>query len=134
MTGEGAQTMAWTQEQKLAHLLALPWTIRLERTPEGDRLLRVAELPAAVGTGDTDAQLERDFWEALEATIRAYLHFGDTLPLPPDVTLPWEQPIEKAVVCQPTFQFVRDHSRLIDQPDTAGSERWDQRTREPVSA
>jgi len=128
MTGEGAYTMAWTQEQKLAHLLTLPWTIRLERTPEGDNLLRVAELPAAVGTGDSNEEIARDFWEALEATLRAYLHFGDELPLPPGVTLPWEHPVEKVVIVHTKFRFVRHQARLIDQPDTAGSagsERWE---------
>ncbi len=74
--------MAWTTEQKIAGALRLPWTVISETTPEGDRLLRVAELPAAVGTGESDDDLERDFWESFEATIAAYLESGDSLPRP----------------------------------------------------
>lgn len=83
--------MPWSQEQKVAHLLTLPWTVLPETSPEGDRLLRVRELPAAVGTGVTDEQLSRDFWDSLKATIESYLHFEDRIPLPPGVNrLPWD--------------------------------------------
>ena len=83
----------WPEEEKLRHLLALPWTIIPETTPEGDRLLRVQELPAAVGCGSTDEELEADFWDSLTATLSAYLHFGDPIPLPAGVTsLPWDSP------------------------------------------
>ena len=83
--------MSWSNEQKLAHLLSLPWTVVPDTSPEGDRLLRVQELPAAVGTGVSDEQLSRDFWESLRATLETYLHFEDGIPLPPGVDrLPWE--------------------------------------------
>jgi len=70
------------QEVELQRLLQLPWMVRAETTPEGDRLLRVVEIPSAVGLGDTDEARERDLWVSLEASLRAYLHFGDPVPLP----------------------------------------------------
>ena len=66
----------------LRRLLALPWTIVPETTPEGDRLLRVREIPSAVGHGATDAELERDLWDSLRESLLAYLHFGDAVPQP----------------------------------------------------
>lgn len=83
--------MAWTDEQKIDHLLRLPWTIVRDVTPEGDRLLRVRELSSVVGCGQTDVELDADFWDSLATTLRAYLHFHDTIPLPaPIKSLPWE--------------------------------------------
>jgi len=82
--------MPWTDEHKLAYLLKLPWTIVPEVTPEGDRLLRVKELPAVAGCGETEDALATDFWAALEAALRSYLHFGDPLPRPQGAVLPWE--------------------------------------------
>lgn len=76
----------------MRYLVRLPWTIVPEMTPEGDRLLRVRELPAATGHGETDVELEADFWESLTETLRCYIHFGDRPPLPASVaSLPWEQ-------------------------------------------
>lgn len=69
-------------EQQLDYLMCLPWTLVIETTPEGDRLLRVREIPSAVGCGTTDAELESDFWESLREALRAYLHFGDEVPQP----------------------------------------------------
>lgn len=37
--------MDWTTEEKLRHLLRLPWTFDRELTPEGDSVLRVREIP-----------------------------------------------------------------------------------------
>jgi hypothetical protein len=81
--------MSWTPEQKLESLLRLPWTIATERTPEGDRLLRVVEIPSAVGCGATPAEAESDLWESLRASLSAYLHFEDAIPLPRGTDLPW---------------------------------------------
>lgn len=69
-------------DTQLQRLLALPWTIVSEMTPEGDRILRVREIPSAIGTGGTDEEIERDLMESLEASLRAYLHFGDDVPVP----------------------------------------------------
>ena len=74
--------MEWTSEEKLEQLLRLPWTIGAETTEEGDQLLRVLEIPSAVGTGSTPGELESDLWDSLRESLRAYLHFGDTIPLP----------------------------------------------------
>jgi len=71
-----------THEARLEQLLRLPWTIVTETTPEGDRLLRVAEVPGAVGTGETEAQRVADLWEALRTALLAYMHFGDPVPVP----------------------------------------------------
>lgn len=85
--------MPWTTKQKIEAALRLPWTVVPETTPEGDRLLRVAELPAAVGCGATDNELADDFWESLEGTLLAYFEFGDPLPRPKEWrgSFPWEQ-------------------------------------------
>lgn len=81
--------MTWTTDQKLESLLRLPWTISSETTPEGDRLLRVAEIPSAVGSGTDDLEVESDLWESLRAFLAAYLHFDDEIPLPEGCDLPW---------------------------------------------
>ncbi len=83
--------MAWTEELKLTYLMRLPWTIVAEKTPEGDSLLRVRELPSVVGCGTSPEELEKDFWESFESALRAYLHFGDLIPLPAEIELPWAQ-------------------------------------------
>lgn len=69
---------------ELSRLLMLPWTILREKTPEGDVILRVKEIPSAVGSGHSDADRERDLWNSLTESLRAYLHFGDTVPVPSD--------------------------------------------------
>jgi hypothetical protein len=81
--------MAWTKEQQLEALLRLPWSIDRETTMEGDVVLRVREVPSAIGTGESDPAREEDLWESLRESLRAYLHFGDTPPLPPKARLPW---------------------------------------------
>lgn len=69
-------------DREIQRLLRLPWTITVETSPEGDRLLRVREIPSAVGCGATDAEAIADLWASLEASLRAYVHFGDAVPLP----------------------------------------------------
>lgn len=83
--------MTWTTEQKLDALLRVRWTLIPETTPEGDRLVRVAELPSVVGSGMTESELAADLWASLHAALEAYLHFGDPIPLPEGVSLPWER-------------------------------------------
>jgi predicted RNase H-like HicB family nuclease len=70
------------RSSQLEQLLRLPWTIVKEITPEGDHLLRVAEIPSAVGSGATSEEMEADLWESLRESLRAYLHFGDPIPMP----------------------------------------------------
>ena len=117
--------MAWTDERKLSHLFTLPWTIEPEVTPEGDRLLRVRELPAAVGHGETDEELVRDFWESFRATLACYLHFGDRIPLPEGVkALPWER-----APAEPESQTVIVQSPEEERPaprnaETAAGAEW----------
>ncbi len=85
--------MAWTREQKLSALLRLPWSIRSEHI-RGDAYWvgRVAEIPSAIGTGDSPAELERDLWDSFRASLEVYLDRGDPIPLPPGVSrLPWER-------------------------------------------
>lgn len=74
--------MTAAHDSELKHLLRLPWTIVKEVTPEGDHLLRVAEIPSAVGSGATSAELEADLWESLRESLRTYLHFHDPIPVP----------------------------------------------------
>jgi hypothetical protein len=82
--------MAWTHDEKLEHLLRLPWSLQAETTPEGDRLLRVVEIPSAVGCGASDEELEADLWESLRASLEAYLHFSDPIHVPGGASLPWD--------------------------------------------
>ena len=83
--------MPLTIEQKLDLLLALPWQRMREETPEGDRLLRVVGVPSAVGSGETLDQAESDLRDSLRESLRAYLHFGDVIPLPAGAALPWSE-------------------------------------------
>ena len=89
--------MPWTTEEKLAYLMRLPWTI--ETAPEDDyTVLRVKELPSVIATGKTGEELEADFWESLRATLEAYTHYDDPIPLPTEVTrLPWQRRSAAAV-------------------------------------
>ena len=87
--------MAWTEEQKVKHLVRLPWTVDVETGDEPNELIvSVREMPAAfgVGTADDKEGLARDFFDSLVATLRTYLHYGDAIPLPAgSEPLPWEQ-------------------------------------------
>ena len=78
-------------DPELQRLLRLPWTIVSEISPEGDRLLRVKEIPSAVGCGETEADAIADLWEALTESLRAHLHFGDPIPVPARVPAQWSQ-------------------------------------------
>ena len=69
-------------DSEIDRLLALPWTVVAETTPEGDRLLRVREIPSAIGHGESDEEITQDLRESLESSLRAYLHFGDPIPMP----------------------------------------------------
>lgn len=94
-------------EQDIQRLMHLPWTILREVTPEGDVLLRVKEIPSAVGSGDSDEERIEDLWESLSESLRALLHFGDPVPLPEGVNESWTripQPMPKQEV---GFYFVR---------------------------
>lgn len=84
-------TTYWNEERKLEYFLRLPWTLVTETTPEGDRLVRVRELPGAVASGETDEELEADLWDAIRAALRSYLHFGDRVPVPAGVVVPWDE-------------------------------------------
>lgn len=74
--------MTEAHDSQLEHLLRLPWTIVKEVTPEGDHLLRVAEIPSAVGSGTTSEDMEADLWESLRESLRAYIHYNDPIPVP----------------------------------------------------
>jgi hypothetical protein len=81
--------MTWTENQQIDYFLRLPWTVVAETTPEGDRVLRIAEIPGATGSGRTPIEMEEDLWESLRESLRAYLHFGDPVPLPSSAKAPW---------------------------------------------
>lgn len=118
--------MAWTAKQKLNYLLQQPWTIVTETTPEGDNLLRVQELPAAVGCGDDTASLEADFWESFVTTLEAYIAVDAIPPLPHGAhPVPWlEQQLsaDKIAATAPrVFRFVNGQTRS-DVPATTASQ------------
>lgn len=77
--------MSWTREQKIAALLRLPWTIRPDKdVDEGYFIARVAEIPSLIATGATPEELERDFWQSLQASLEVSLDYGD--PITPAVS------------------------------------------------
>jgi hypothetical protein len=85
--------MEWSPESKLKYLLGLSWTVTAEQDPdEGYTILRVAELPSAIATGDENdiPALTKDFWESLQATLESALEFGDPIPLPNGAIAPWD--------------------------------------------
>ena len=86
--------MSWTREQKIAALLRLPWTIRPDKdVDEGYLIARVAEIPSVIATGATPEELERDFWQSLQASLEVSLDYGDPITLPRSLrTLPWDAP------------------------------------------
>lgn len=77
------------RQMDIQRLLHLPWTIVKETTPEGDALLRVKEIPSAVGCGESDDERIKDLWESLTESLRAYVHFGDPVPMPSGVSDSW---------------------------------------------
>lgn len=121
--------MTWTTDQKLESLIRLPWTISSEISPEGDRLLRVAEIPSAVGSGADDLEAESDLWESLRASLAAYLHFDDPIPLPDGCVLPWSfdhRRSEERMVAL----IVRQRRDNLDEPldgadPTGGASDWE---------
>lgn len=115
--------MTWTTEQKVDYLLRQPWTIYAETTPEGDRLLRVKELPAAVGCGDDDDSLIADFWESLRATLEAYLAMGSSPPRPALApAYPWERPAVPVAAAQ-EVAFREGVQRVYSRSTTGSFQR-----------
>ncbi len=76
-------------EKDIQRLLHLPWTVAREEGPEGEVLLRVKEIPSAVGSGESDEERIADLWESLSESLRALLHFRDPIPLPEGVGQQW---------------------------------------------
>jgi len=73
-------------------------------TEDGNWVMRVGELPAALATGATPEELEPAFWESLRETLSVFLEHGDPIPLPPLVSrYPW-QPRENVRVVQGQIQ------------------------------
>lgn len=81
--------MAWTEEQKVEALLRLPWTVSVEKSPEGDLVAYVREIPGVIATGRTMKALGIDLWASLKATLQCFVEFNDEIPLPPSSGLPW---------------------------------------------
>jgi hypothetical protein len=105
--------MKWTDEIKISYMLRMPWTI-VPSTEDGERVLRVREIPSVIATGVADEELDRELFDALRASLRAYLHFGDPLPRPPGVKLfPWEDPEPTAVPTRLVFR-----GRLTQENET----------------
>lgn len=92
-------------ERDIQRLLRLPWTITRDVTPEGDVLLRVKEIPSAVGSGDSDEERIADLWESLSESLRAYLHFGDSVPVPVGVQDLWTHISAQSAEQPPRFFF-----------------------------
>ena len=114
--------MTERENAELERLLRLPWTILAEVTPEGDRILRVAEIPSAVGTGKTEAELVADLWESLTESLRAYVHFGDRVPTPKGLGPQWA-PRTNPAKSAPRYYIVRtDEARTASSASLASAE------------
>lgn len=98
--------MTQQNEKDLQRLLRLPWTVIRDVTPEGDVLLRVREIPSAVGSGESDEECVADLWESLAESLRALIHFGDPVPLPDGVNALWTRMSQPAPEHQAEFFFV----------------------------
>lgn len=115
--------MAWSQEQQIEHLLRLPWTIVVATTPEGDPLLRIAEIPSAVGTGSTAEEMEADLWDALREALSAYLHFGDPIPSPAGRRPGW---LESSQEMRPPVPILVRKDALVPEVElTASAGSWE---------
>lgn len=66
---------------QVEHALTFPWTVLITEE-DGEYVARVAEMPDAIATGATHAELEADLWASLRASLRARLTFGDPIPRP----------------------------------------------------
>ncbi len=82
--------MAWTTEDKLEWLLRQPWRVHVDREDDGSYFARVDGLQGAVADGRNSDELQRNFWESLRETLRAYLETGDHMPLPGNTLPPWD--------------------------------------------
>jgi len=74
---------------KLELYLSLPWTIvRKEHSDDGRYIsLRIDELPGFIAAAPTEEELEKEFWDALEAFLTSYIVDGERPPLPAGIVL-----------------------------------------------
>ena len=117
--------MPWSTEDKIEYLLQLPWTI-VPSQEDQETVLRVREIPSVVVSGTDQAELERDFWDSLRASLGAYLHFDDPLPRPGQDTrlFPWEDGWRPIVQRRTTRILVTTGRQLRieeDRSSTTGS-------------
>lgn len=83
--------MTWTIEQKLAALLRLPWTLRVQRdAAEGYFIAECTEMPEVTATATDERLLDRELWAAMETALRARIDDDDVV-LPRGTKVrPWE--------------------------------------------
>lgn len=112
--------MPWTTDEKVEWLLRLPWAIQVVREEDGGYFARVENLPSAVADGATSADLDASFWASLRETVRAYLEAGDPIPLPGDVTPPWERETTAAQPRGRAKMLIRGRVRDIRTPHSGG--------------
>ena len=110
--------MTPNRESRLAALLRLPWTVRVERSDEGYFVARCAELPGSIATGSKD-EIEGEFWESMRATLGTLLDDGDRIPLPNGVKiLPWEVSFPR---WEPTTHVSADNPEAFTQGSGSAS-------------
>jgi len=71
-----------SHDRELHRLLSLPCTILREGASDREIILRVEEIPSAVGTGASATNGERNLRDSLTESLTAYRPFGDPVPLP----------------------------------------------------
>ena len=115
--------MTWTPAQQIHYLMRLPWSVSVERvTDDGDPywVARVGEIPSALATGSDEAELEREFWASLEASLRVYVEEGDEIPIPKGVFLPWKRPALDMTQPEYRFTLTEHEPRITQSPITTG--------------
>jgi hypothetical protein len=116
--------MQWSRELKLKYLMGLNWTVTAEKDPdEGYTIIRVAELPSVIATGDpnnVDA-LDKDFWESLQASLESALEFGDSIQLPRGATAPWDRASMQTPLRNVVVKGNVSVQAFIPQPKQTGS-------------
>lgn len=70
------------QQALLRRYLLMPWTLVPGSDEDSPYTLRVAEIPAVLGVGNSEKEVEQSFWEAMRSVLSSYIEDGEVLPKP----------------------------------------------------
>lgn len=98
----------WSNQQKLAFLMRLPWSVRVETDPTDLSLFAsVAEIPDALADAADDEELLRALWDSLYSSLSVRLEHGDPIRVPSGIVLPWDAGIAPPRARWPLQQDLR---------------------------